>query len=69
MLCAYLAAGVLAGLLANTPFGLWWVDPAVALGIAVLAVKEGREAWEGEGCPCATVPGLDGEAYRDDCCH
>jgi divalent metal cation (Fe/Co/Zn/Cd) transporter len=52
LLCAYLAAGVLAGLLANTLFGLWWVDPVVALGIAALAVKEGREAWRGEDCGC-----------------
>ena len=48
MLCAYLTAAVLAGLLANTWFGLWWADPVIALGIAALAVHEGREAWEGE---------------------
>ena len=48
ILCAYLAAAVLAGLLANTAFGLWWLDPVIALGIAALAVHEGREAWEGE---------------------
>lgn len=39
MLCAYLAAAVLAGLLANTWFGLWWADPIIALGIAALAVQ------------------------------
>jgi divalent metal cation (Fe/Co/Zn/Cd) transporter len=50
MLCAYMAVGVLAGLLANTAVGWWWLDPAVALGIAVLAVREGRDAWEGEVC-------------------
>lgn len=48
LICAYLAVGVLAGLLANTLFGIWWLDSVVALGIAVLAVHEGREAWEGE---------------------
>jgi divalent metal cation (Fe/Co/Zn/Cd) transporter len=48
MLCAYLAAGVLAGLVLNTAFGLWWADPTVALGIAALAVHEGRETWRGE---------------------
>lgn len=48
ILCAYLAAAVLVGLLANAVFGLWWLDPVVALGIAALAVHEGREAWEGE---------------------
>jgi divalent metal cation (Fe/Co/Zn/Cd) transporter len=56
MLCAFLAAGVLAGLLANTLLGMRWLDPAVALGIAALAVREGREAWTGQGCGCATVP-------------
>jgi len=52
ILCAYLSAGVLAGLVANAPFGVWWLDPVVALGIAVLAVQEGREAWRGESCEC-----------------
>jgi len=52
LLCAYLAAGVLAGLLANTVLGWWWLDPVVALGIAALAVREGIEAWHGEECAC-----------------
>jgi divalent metal cation (Fe/Co/Zn/Cd) transporter len=52
MLCAYLAAGVLAGLLGNAVLGLWWLDPVVALGIAGVAVREGRETWAGDGC-CA----------------
>jgi divalent metal cation (Fe/Co/Zn/Cd) transporter len=50
LLCAYLAVGVLIGLLANAAFGAWWLDPAVALGIAGLAVWEGRAAWRGESC-------------------
>lgn len=50
LLCAYLAAGVLAGLVANALFGLWWLDAVVALGIAALAVHEGREAWRGDSC-------------------
>jgi divalent metal cation (Fe/Co/Zn/Cd) transporter len=50
LICAYLAIGVLAGLIANTAFGWWWLDPPVALGIAALAVHEGREAWEGDAC-------------------
>jgi divalent metal cation (Fe/Co/Zn/Cd) transporter len=52
LLCAYLAAAVLAGLLANTFLAWWWLDPAVALGIAALAVHEGIEAWRGEDCAC-----------------
>jgi divalent metal cation (Fe/Co/Zn/Cd) transporter len=53
LICAYLAVGVLAGLLANTLLGVWWLDPVVALGIAALAVREGRRAWRGESCECA----------------
>ncbi|SEL16620.1 cation diffusion facilitator family transporter [Streptacidiphilus jiangxiensis] len=52
LLCAYLAAAVLVGLLANTLFGLWWLDPAVGLLVAGLAVREGSEAWRGEECAC-----------------
>lgn len=50
LLCAYLAAAVLVGLLANTLWGWWWLDPVVALGIAGLAVWEGIESWRGEDC-------------------
>ncbi|MFF2144426.1 cation diffusion facilitator family transporter [Kitasatospora sp. NPDC058190] len=52
LLCAYLAAAVLVGLLANTLFGLWWLDPVVGLLVAGLAVREGVEAWRGEECGC-----------------
>jgi divalent metal cation (Fe/Co/Zn/Cd) transporter len=52
MLCAYLSAALLVGLGANAVAGWWWADPAVALLIAVVAVREGREAWRGEAC-CA----------------
>ena len=48
LICAYLAAAVLAGLLANTALGWWWLDPAIALVIAAMAVHEGRETWEGD---------------------
>lgn len=50
ILCAYLAAAVLVGLLGNTLFGLWWLDPIAAFAVAVLAVREGQESWRGEGC-------------------
>ena len=56
LICAYLALAVLAGLLANTLLGVWWLDPLVALGIAALAIGEGRRAWRGESCGCATCP-------------
>ncbi|MEX1142418.1 MAG: cation transporter [Thermoleophilaceae bacterium] len=63
MLCAYLAAALLVGLLANALLGAWWLDPTVGLLIAAVAVKEGWEAWRGEGC-CVTDP-LDGRAHGD----
>jgi divalent metal cation (Fe/Co/Zn/Cd) transporter len=50
MLCAYLAAALLVGLLGNALFGAWWLDPAVGLFIAVVAVQEGRESWRGDAC-------------------
>lgn len=68
LLCAYMAAGVLVGLAANAAFGWWWLDPVIALVIAVIAVREGREAWAGEGCGCVVVAGLEADACRDDCC-
>jgi divalent metal cation (Fe/Co/Zn/Cd) transporter len=57
LLCAYLAIAVFIGLAANTLFGAWWLDGAVALGIAGWAVIEGRRAWAGHGCACASQPG------------
>ena len=50
LLCAYLAAALLVGLLGNALFGAWWLDPVVALLIAYVAVQEGREAWRGDAC-------------------
>ncbi len=50
LLCAYLAAAVLVGLLGNALFGLWWLDPLAALVVAAVAVREGIESWRGEGC-------------------
>lgn len=48
LLCAYLSATLLAGLVLNAIVGWWWADPLAALGIAGLAFREGKEAWEGE---------------------
>jgi len=52
MLCAYLAGALLIGLLGNALAGAWWLDPAVGLLIAAVAVREGVQTWRGEGC-CA----------------
>lgn len=53
MVCAYLSVALLVGLLANALAGWWWADPAAALVIAAVALREGRETWRGEGC-CET---------------
>jgi divalent metal cation (Fe/Co/Zn/Cd) transporter len=66
MLCAYLSAALLVGLLANALLGAWWADPVTALVIAGVAVREGREAWRGESC--CTAPVVAGDACADDCC-
>lgn len=50
MLCAYLSVALLVGLGANALFGWWWADPAAALFIAAVAVREGAESWRGEQC-------------------
>jgi divalent metal cation (Fe/Co/Zn/Cd) transporter len=50
LLCAYLAAAVLVGLVGNALFGLWWLDPVAALVVAGVALREGMQTWRGEGC-------------------
>jgi divalent metal cation (Fe/Co/Zn/Cd) transporter len=52
ILCGAQAAAVLVGLVANAAVGAWWLDPLIGVFIAVVAVKEGREAWRGETCDC-----------------
>lgn len=47
-LCTWLSAAVLGGLVLNAALGWWWADPVAALYIAYVAVREGREAWEGD---------------------
>ncbi|MDX6647430.1 MAG: hypothetical protein QOK40_3157 [Miltoncostaeaceae bacterium] len=72
LLCAYLAGALLVGLLGNALVGLWWLDPAVALLIAAVAVKEGVETWRGEGCACCASPLPAAPAAggcTDECCR
>ncbi|WP_438361609.1 cation transporter [Nocardioides massiliensis] len=53
LLCTYLSAVLLAGLLLNAALGWSWADPVAGLVIAAVAAREGREAWKGESCGCA----------------
>ncbi|MFD5177256.1 cation transporter [Nocardia sp. NPDC058379] len=65
MLCTYLSAVLLVGLVLNALLGWSWADPIAALVIAVIAVKEGRDAWRGD--TCCPAPPLGAVATRD-CC-
>jgi divalent metal cation (Fe/Co/Zn/Cd) transporter len=52
-LCVWLSATVFVGLAANALWGWWWADAVAALGIAAIAVREGRAAWTKEDVCCA----------------
>jgi divalent metal cation (Fe/Co/Zn/Cd) transporter len=52
-LCAVLAVAVLVGLAVTASYsGGWWLDPAIGLAVAVVAVWQGFRSWRGEGCGC-----------------
>jgi divalent metal cation (Fe/Co/Zn/Cd) transporter len=72
LLCTYLSAAVLVGLVLNSALGWWWADPVVALGLAVVALREGRAALRGDTCcPPVHLEGPDhdgrGDADAHDC--
>jgi divalent metal cation (Fe/Co/Zn/Cd) transporter len=50
LLCTYLSAVLLAGLVLNSLWGWSWADPVAALVIAAIAVREGVTAWRGDPC-------------------
>jgi Co/Zn/Cd efflux system component len=68
LLCTYLSAVLLVGLVLNSTLGWWWADAGAALIIAGIAVREGINAWKGD--VCCTVPHTapDNDADADDCC-
>ncbi|QHF21258.1 cation transporter [Rathayibacter sp. VKM Ac-2762] len=68
LLCSYLSAAVLVGLLLNSTLGWTWADPVAGLVIAAVAVREGLEAWRGESCttPISALTSEDSEACG--CC-
>lgn len=76
LLCTYLSAVLLGGLLLNATLGWHWADPIAALVIAAVAVKEGLDAWKGDNC-CQPLPSsqlVDAETSTeagcaDDCCE
>jgi divalent metal cation (Fe/Co/Zn/Cd) transporter len=66
LLCTYLSAVLLAGLLIDSVLGRSWADPIAALVIAAIAVKEGVNAWRGDTC-CPTPVGAT-DTSGCDCC-
>ena len=50
LICSYLSAVLLAGLVLNSALDWWWADPLAALTIAGFAIREGWEAWHGDSC-------------------
>jgi Co/Zn/Cd efflux system component len=68
LLCTYLSAVLLVGLVLNSTLGWWWADAGAAMVIAAIAVREGINAWR--GYLCCTVPHTHDapDAETDDCC-
>lgn len=69
LICSYLSAALLVGLLLNTLFGWAWADSVAALVIVIFAVREGLEAWRGDACkvPVSALTG-EREVEHEDCC-
>ena len=67
LICTFLSAAVLTGLILNALFGWWWTDPIAGLVIAGFAIREGIEAWRGDAC--ATSVGMLLDDDHDDPLH
>jgi divalent metal cation (Fe/Co/Zn/Cd) transporter len=68
LLCTYLSAVLLVGLLLNSLFGWSWADPIAGLVIAGIAVKEGINAWKGDACCARPISTTSEPSARCDCC-
>ena len=66
LLCTYLSAVLLVGLVLNSTLGWWWADAGAALVIAGIAVREGINAWRGEACCAIPHAAEDGHGEADD---
>ena len=66
LLCAWLSAAVLLGLVLNSLVGWSWADPLAALVIAGFAVREGVEAWRGDACATSVGMLLDDDGHHHD---
>lgn len=69
LLCTYLSAVLLLGLVLNATLGWSWADPIAGLVIAAVAVREGIEAWRGEGCCVPTSLAAGDDTGGDKSCE
>lgn len=65
LICAYLSAAVLVGLILNSLFGWWWADAIAGLVIAGFAIREGIEAWRGDACATSVGMLLEQQSEED----
>lgn len=65
LICTYLSAAVLIGLVANSLLGWWWADSVAGLVIAAFAVREGIDAWKGDACATSIGMLLENEDDHD----
>lgn len=68
LLCTYLSAVLLAGLLLNSMFDWSWADPIAGIVIAAFAIREGIEAWKGRNCCGPTPPPTEQRCSPIQCC-
>jgi divalent metal cation (Fe/Co/Zn/Cd) transporter len=69
LLCTYLSAVLLVGLVLNSLFGWSWADPVAALVIAGIAVREGVHSWNGDACCAPPPPGSAAKSASScECC-
>jgi len=64
LICTYLSAAVLVGLVLNSLLGWWWADAIAGLVIAGFAVREGIEAWRGDTCATSVGMLLDDDDHH-----
>ena len=63
LICSYLSAAVLIGLVLNSLLGWWWADSIASLVIVVFAIREGLEAWKGDACATSIGMILEGDEH------
>ncbi len=69
LLCTYLSAVLLIGLVTNATLGWSWVDPLVGLVIAAVAAREGIQCWRGDACCDLPLPGKETVHSDISCCE